>query len=134
MTVKCRGNDLIKKNGKHDTRWWCECDCGNPEWVLVLGYNLKNGNTTSCGCQHLLNASKQGKANGRKNGLKNKKYNTYDLESKDYGIGYTLKGEEFYFDLEDYNKIKDFCWYKDNNGYIVNKTNDEIILMHRLIM
>lgn len=31
--------------------------------------------------------------------------NTYDL-SGEYGIGYTTKGEEFWFDLEDYDKIK----------------------------
>ena len=37
-----------------------------------------------------------------------KKYNTYDL-SGEYGIGYTSKGEEFYFDLDDYDKIKDYC-------------------------
>ena len=39
----------------------------------------------------------------------NKKYNIYDL-SGEYGIGYTRKGEKFYFDLEDYDKIKDYCW------------------------
>lgn len=39
----------------------------------------------------------------------NKKYNAYDL-TKDYGKGYTLDGVEFIFDLEDYDKIKDYCW------------------------
>ena len=58
MTVLRRGEDLIKKNNKKDTRWYCSCDCGNPNEVLVLGYNLKNGNTTSCGCEHLKNAKR----------------------------------------------------------------------------
>lgn len=31
-------------------------------------------------------------------------FNKYDL-SGEYGIGYTSKGEEFYFDLEDYKKM-----------------------------
>ena len=57
-----------------------------------------------------------------------KKYNIYDLTGE-YGIGYTSKGEEFYFDLEDYDKIKDYCWYIDN-GYVVNGCN---IRLHRLI-
>ena len=40
------------------------------------------------------------------------KTNTYDL-SGEYGIGYTLNtNEEFYFDLEDYDLIKDYGWYK----------------------
>ena len=44
--------------------------------------------------------------------------NVYDLTSKDYGIGYTSKGEEFYFDLEDYEKIKNYSWHIDNVGYV----------------
>lgn len=133
MTVLRRGEDLIKKNGKHDTRWWCQCDCGSDKEILVLGYNLKNGNTSSCGCEHLNNAIKIGKQTGKINGKKNKKYNKYDL-SGEYGIGYTSKDEEFYFDLEDYDKIKDYCWYIDKNGYVVNRNQEGVILMHRLIM
>jgi len=29
-------------------QWLCKCDCGQR--VTVFGYNLKNGNTRSCGC------------------------------------------------------------------------------------
>ena len=43
-------------------------------------------------------------------GRLNKRYNKYDL-SGDYGVGYTSNtNEQFYFDLEDYDKIKDYCW------------------------
>ena len=101
--------------------------------IQALGYNLKNGNTSSCGCLHMENASKQGKANAPKTGKLNKKYNTYNLTGE-YGIGYTLKGEPFYFDLEDYDKIKDICWHISNNGYVTNKTDDGVILFHRLVM
>lgn len=66
----------------------------------------------------------------------NKKYNIYDLSSE-YGIGYTSKGEEFYFDLEDYEKIKDYCWcISKSTNYVVArvpKTNKNIAL-HQLIM
>lgn len=45
-----------------------------------------------------------------------KKYNKYDL-SGEYGIGWTSNtNEEFYFDLEDYDLIKDYCWYVVYNG------------------
>lgn len=133
MTVLRRGENLVKKNGSTETRWYCSCDCGNKKEILVLGYNLKNGNTTSCGCEHLKNAKRSGKLTGRINGKKNKKYNSYNL-SGEYGIGYTSKNEEFYFDLEDYDKIKEYCWYIDKNGYVVSCTAEEAILMHRLIM
>ena len=63
----------------------------------------------------------------------NRKYNTYDL-SGEYGIGYTSKGEEFYFDLEDYDLIKDYCWYINNDGYVQTNINRKQISMHRLIM
>lgn len=43
-----------------------------------------------------------------KGGKKNKRYNRYDLTGE-YGIGYTNQGVEFYFDLEDYDKIKEYC-------------------------
>ena len=37
--------------------------------------------------------------------------NKYDL-SGEYGIGWTHNTEhEFYFDLEDYDIIKYYCWY-----------------------
>ena len=133
MTVLRRGEDLIKKDGKREPRWYCSCDCGSNTEVLVLGYNLKNGNTTSCGCEHLKNAIRSGKLTGKINGKKNKKFNSYDL-SGEYGIGYTSKNEKFYFDLEDYDKIKNYCWHINNNGYVVNKTEEGITLMHRLVM
>jgi len=31
-----------------DARWRCVCDCGAE--TTVLGYNLRNSNTMSCGC------------------------------------------------------------------------------------
>jgi len=34
----------------------CKCDCGNEK--VVRGHSLKTGNTTSCGCQQRLIASK----------------------------------------------------------------------------
>jgi hypothetical protein len=39
-----------------------------------------------------------------------KKFNQYDL-SGSYGIGYCSNtNNPFYFDLEDYDLIKDYCW------------------------
>jgi hypothetical protein len=89
------------KTGVKRVKWRCKCECGN--FVNVVGGDLtrKNRGTKSCGCivvQAIIDASK--------------KYNQYDL-SGEYGIGYCSNtGNEFYFDLEDYDKIKDYCWYE----------------------
>lgn len=66
------------------------------------------------------------------------KYNTYDLDGE-FGKGWTTNSnKEFWFDIEDYEKIKDYCWNEDNYGYIVTrfKINDHNIRykLHRLIM
>ena len=50
---------------------------------------------------------------GEYNKIFKKRYNEYDL-SGEYGIGWTSNTKkEFYFDLEDYDKIKDYCWIED---------------------
>lgn len=122
LTVIERVETHIQPNGLRVTKWLCKCDCENKNEIIVCTGALKSKNTQSCGCLQKELLSKR-----------MKKYNTYDLTGE-YGIGYTLKGEEFYFDLEDYNKIKDYCWCKDNNGYIYYKSENEFIRMHRLIM
>ena len=30
--------------------WLCSCECGNPDPVVVVGNNLRQGRTKSCGC------------------------------------------------------------------------------------
>lgn len=110
----------VENDARGNPQWLCLCDCENQ--VVVRGYNLKNKNTSSCGCLNKISMSKTGKSN--------KQYNTYDL-SGEYGIGYTNKGEEFYFDLEDYDKIKDYYWRIDKSGYVMSTDG---IIMHVLIM
>ena len=39
------------KNGK--TAWHCKCDCGNE--LDVFTFCLRNGNTSSCGCEKIKN-------------------------------------------------------------------------------
>ena len=71
-----------------------------------------------------------------KNNSENKKYNKYDLKSFEYGVGYTLKGEPFWFDLEDYDLIKDYCWHYTQKGYLeaTNAETRKAIKLHRLVM
>lgn len=122
LTIIKRVENRILPSGQKRSQWLCKCDCGN--YATVLGYMLTSENTQSCGCLH-----NEAFARARK------KYNTYDL-SGEYGVGYTTKGDEFYFDLEDYDKIKDYCWTIQNNGYVTAycPTTMNRILLHRLIM
>jgi len=118
-----RGEDYIDSSGYKRPRWWCQCDCyGENSLKLIMGRDLKAGHTKSCGCLHRENPSKLFK-----------KYNTYDL-SNSYGIGYTLKDEIYYFNLEDYKLIKDYCWHYDKHGYVVTDYDGIHIKMHRLVM
>ena len=128
LTVLGRAEDYVSPNtGKRTTVWLCKCDCGNPEIKKIMGGRLKNGQSKSCGCLQKEVASKTlSKAT--------KKYNNYNL-SGEYGIGYTTNGEEFYFDLADYEKIKDYCCSKDINGYIVtNISYGRREYLHRFLL
>lgn len=123
LTVLKRIDDYVQPSGRRRAMWLCRCDCGNT--TTVLGDSLKSGATKSCGCWK--------KDFGHIIGKSRKKYNTYDL-SGEHGVGYTSKGEEFYFDLEDYNKIKDYCWCISDEGYVVSKDkNRKRAALHRVV-
>ena len=119
LTAKSK---LPLEDGQKIIYWLCDCDCGTKN-VKVRGYSLRNGHTRSCGCLNRETIIVR-------NHLTKKKYNKYDL-TNDYGIGYTSKNELFYFDLEDYEKIKNYCWMYDKDGYVVDRNG---IKQHRLIM
>lgn len=121
LTVKCRGPN----NKSGNAQWWCECECGNSELKLVVGTRLTNGETKSCGCLQKEIAS-----------ITHSRPNTYDL-SGEYGIGYTSQPDsygrcEFYFDLEDYDKIKGYTW-SFSNDYL-RDTKDRSVSMHQIIL
>lgn len=98
-------------------KWKCECHCGRENCKqirIARADDLKRGHTKTCGCQNF-------------------KKNHYEL-SPDGCVGYTSKKEPFYFDLEDYEKIKDVYWRITNVGYVVGRKDSKIVLMHRIVM
>lgn len=118
LTVLSRAPDRISSRGRREAMWRCLCECGRA--TVVRDYLLRSGETKSCGC------------------LKGQwciKYNEYDL-SGDYGVGYTYNGDVYYFDLEDYEKIKDYCWHLAKDGYIcaIQKAKSKTIKMQWLVM
>lgn len=123
---------MIKYYGKNRHRqalWLCKCSCnGDNSETVVIGSDLRSGKTKSCGCLRKETSSKFTTE-------RNKRYNTYDLTGE-YGIGYTnTNGDKYYFDLEDYDLIKNYCWYKNAHGYIESEDiRENKIKMHRLLM
>lgn len=102
LTVVKQVEDYIDPNGNHVAQWLCECSCDLHKRIVVTGRSIKNGNTKSCGCW-MREKAKMQRENFRK-------LNKYDL-SGEYGIGFTSNtNREFYFDIEDYDKIKDYTW------------------------
>ena len=103
LTVIEQVDDYIDPHGNRSAMWLCECSCDEHNKVIVTGRALKSGNTKSCGClfkEVQRHTNKETK----------KKHNRYNLTGE-YGIGWTTNtNNEFYFDLEDYDKIKDYAW------------------------
>ena len=111
----------VSQVGEKNSRWLCECNCRERNQIVVLLNNLTRGHTISCGC-----------VRKEKTRERMKKYNTYDL-SGSYGIGYTFDDKIFYFDLGDYDKIKNICWRINSEGYVVSSHQKNHIYMHRLV-
>lgn len=142
LTVLRQVEDYIEpKSGQHRSRWLCECSCEEHGQIVVLGKALKQGRVKSCGCLRRENAATMKTKN--QTCIKNNKQhqvNKYDLNGE-YGIGYcTNTNKEFYFDLEDYDKIKDYCWFENirPNGYhalvAYNRGEHRNIRMHQIIV
>lgn len=104
--------------------WECECSCGNR--IIAQGVNLRNGNTSSCGCLH------KEKFNGYKHGLKHTKLyniwgamkarclNPHTKSYKNYGgRGITICEEWI-------NDFKCFYDWAISNGYEENLSIDRI--------
>lgn len=133
LTVLEQADDRIKPNGRHEAQWLCKCSCEANKIVVKQGGLLKNGHVKSCGClsrECIVNYNKENK----------RKVNSYKLDGE-YGIGYASNtGNEFYFDLEDFDKIKDYCWNEHilSNGYHSLETripgSNETIRMHQIIV
>lgn len=124
LTVVSQTEDYVNPNtGRRAAQWNCICSCKDHKMIQVRGHSLKSGNTISCGCLQRERTSRA-----------KKKENSFDLNSQEYAIGYTLKGEPFWFDKEDYDLVRKYCWHYDSGGYVVHKDDNGNIYLHRLVM
>jgi len=120
LLVIKRTEALPNYRAKKNSFWLCKCQkCGEEK--IRTASRLREIKT--CHCEYKgLNS-------------KYKKFNKYDL-SGEYGIGYTHDNLQFYFDLEDYDKIKNYSWAVAGNGYHLVTTNwitHKQIRLHHLV-
>jgi hypothetical protein len=108
----------VENRGKR-LYWLCECSCGNEK--IVCGTDLRGGVTKSCGC--LQTEARYLKRKG----------NRYNLDGE-YGVGYDCNDKEFYFDLEDYDKIKGYTWHINNYGYPRALVNGVSVGLHSFLI
>lgn len=139
LTVIKQTDDHITSGGQHMPQWLVECNCNEHTQFIVLGASIKCGHTKSCGCLHK-------EATRNRNQEFFSKTNKYTLNLKDehglYGIGYCSNtGNPFYFDMDDYDKIKKYCWREHTNSdtkYHSVETNAKnsknILRIHYLIV
>lgn len=121
LTVVKRADDYIAPSGQRHMEWLCKCECGN--YKNIRGISLMSGRTKSCGCLNKELVSKRFKS-----------YNRYDL-SGEYRIGYTSNNKKFYFDKEDYDLIKNYCWCHNDKGYVMARdaATNKTVRFHKLL-
>lgn len=140
LTVIRQIEDYIApKSGKRYARFECECNCEEHNIVQVTAQSLDNEQTTCC--------QKCGYKKISKSKLKpmsenpNLLLNLHD-EYGDYGKCKASNCNEwFYFDMSDYNIIKDYCWHVSLTGkrrtyhclHSKDKETGSTLIMHRLL-
>lgn len=142
LTVVRQIEDYIAPNsGKRYAKFECECECDCEEHNIIqaTAQNLDSGVTTCC---HKCGNKKISKSKSRP------MCNSPDLilnlhdEYGEYGKCKASNCDEWiYFDMDDYNIIKDYCWSVSLTGEkrtyhcVRSKTKDNnaTLIMHRLL-
>lgn len=110
--------DKITKSGNTETQVLCQCECGTIKPVIYR--SLRQGSTTSCGCNMRKAIS-----------LKNRAYNTYYIDGEVTKM-YDNKGNYTLIDTEDIEKVKPHYFTLGSKGYW--QTTHTHIRLNRFIM
>lgn len=128
LTVVGKAPTQRDKNGGWVGCWYCICDCQmslpeeEREIIIVPTTRLRSGNTKSCGCYQKVCCIKK---------------NKYKIDG-DVVKMYDSKGHMFLIDLEDLNKVLEYCWTVNSRGYVVSATRADKgkkgLRLHRYLM
>lgn len=125
-TIIDYADDRIDSSGRHHKRFKCQCDCGTVIDKDV--YKLKNGAKMCKSCYLKI---------AHNNSIPFKHYTNKYLIKDDFVILFAHNTlNEFYVDKEDFERIRNICWYEDTSGYIYgyNTQLKARVTLHRHIM
>lgn len=114
---------LIERLNKYDgktTYYKCLCDCGNE--CIKRGNSIVRKMVSSCGCNWHNRGTSANKVSF------DDKFAYIEIKGCD---------EPAVIDKEDYKKVKDYHWNRNNLNYVLSKTKKEgreATSLHRLIM
>lgn len=111
LTVVCRATEGIGK--RPEAYWLCKCDCGGE--AVATSANLLRGNTKSCGCL--------ARETARKTVEDRRKYNEYRIDGNTVYVNLN-ESDVMICDLDDWNRLKDIKWYKNSQGYVTCRKQD----------
>lgn len=116
--------EVLKRaeNGKNGAiRWLCLCDCGNK--TIVQGSNLKNGRTSSCGCNMYSGVTKHGHYGERIYNVWDKMRNRCNNMNYDAYESYGGRGIKV---CDEWNDFETFYNWSMTHGYSDNLTLDRV--------
>lgn len=121
----------VENNKQNNSKWLCQCDCGNM--IEVLGIHLRSGHTKSCGClrkticKNINHKKKHGLINIRLykiwNGIKNRTNPNSKFKNTSYK---NYSGRNIKMCDEWKNNFIAFYNWAISNGYKDNLTIDRI--------
>jgi len=122
---------LPERDNRGQIVWLCQCSCENKTIKTVKGGALSSGRSKNCGCERTRILIE--------NNIKRKKYNLYEQIDEKTMIGYSSNdNKQFIFDTDEYLKIKDYCWWTNDYGYMYttkpNSNHKKNLLLHHLIL
>ncbi len=128
LTVIAVDDNSRVVNGKqvcqNELQYHCKCVCGKEVTIKKKALTYKW--TRSCGC--LVR-----KIN-RQNGIKKVKANRIEINGNTIKIFFFKNNNYTTIDTEDYEYVKDRCWYNDEEHYVTAKKLGKRIRIHRIIM
>ena len=129
LTAIASYEDHIQRSGRHKTQWLCRCSCGNE--VVVQTFNLKSGNTKSCGCLNAENIKTQSVTHGDRHtrlyriwcGMKSRCYDTACPSYERYGRRGIMMCDEW---KESYQTFKDWAVQRGYNDELsIDRVNND---------
>lgn len=104
----------INKGKNGNAHWLCQCSCGNPKLSSVVGYQLKTGKTTSCGCYNSEMIAERNRKYSSKYNHHGKLKDNKPVPDENGIIKIYDENDEFYFTIseEDFDVVSKYYWRK----------------------